>query len=229
MPPSLRVLAFSEVPMRIMDCEQGSARWIAVRLGLPTCSRFDAIITPATRKPSKSAWGYRDELLAEWILGQPLDWGTTAWTERGTGLEAEARAFYELQKDVEVRQVGFILRDDGMVGGSPDGLVGEDGGLEIKCFGAKHHVACLLGEDVATLTQVQGNLWLSGREWWDVLAYNPAMPHRLIRVHRDEAYIKDLASAVDAFVTNLLAARERILALGVEIRAPFGGALEEAA
>jgi len=207
--------------MTIVDVVQGTPEWLAARRGIPTASRFDDIMTSVTRKPSKSAKGYRDELLAEWILGQPLDWGTTEWTNRGTDLEKEARAFYELQTDSEVRQVGFILRDDGMVGGSPDGLVGDVGGLEIKCFGAKHHVACLLGEEVATMTQVQGNLWISQREWWDVLAYNPAMPHRLTRVYRDEPYIADLASAVDAFVSDLLAARERILALGVQIIPPF--------
>jgi hypothetical protein len=215
--------------MIILDMEQGTPEWLAARLGIPTASRFDAILTPATRKPSKSARGYRDELLAEWILGQPLDWGTTEWTERGTEMETEARAFYELQTDSEVRQVGFILRDDGMVGGSPDGLVGDDGGLEIKCYGAKHHVSCMLGEDAATMTQVQGNLWISEREWWDVLAYNPAMPHVLTRIHRDEAYIADLSAAVDVFVTDLLAARERILAMGVEPRAPFGGMMEAVA
>lgn len=211
--------------MKILTCEQGSVEWLAARLGIPTASCFDKILTPATRKPSKSAKDYRDELIAEWILGQPLDWGTTDFAERGKEMEPEARAFYELQTDTEVRRIGFILRDDGLVGGSPDGLVGEDGGLEIKCYGAKHHVACLLGEELATMTQVQGNLWISEREWWDVLAYNPAMPHRLDRVYRDEAYIADLAAAVDAFVSDLAAAREKILALGVQIRPPF----EEAA
>jgi len=209
--------------MKILDCVQGTPEWLAARLGIPTASRFDAILTPSTRKPSKSAKGYRDELLAEWILGQPLDWGTTEWTTRGTEMETEARAFYELQTDAEVARVGFVLRDDGLVGGSPDGLVGDAGGLEIKCYGAKHHVACLLGEEVATMTQVQGNLWISEREWWDVLAYNPAMPHVLTRVHRDEAYIADLAAAVDAFVADLAQARERILAMGVRIRPPFEG------
>ena len=209
--------------MKILTCTQGTPAWMAARLGRATCSRFSDIMTAKTRQPSQSARPYMHELLAEWILGQPLDWGTTDWTNRGTDLEKEARAFYELQTDTEVRQVGFLLRDDGLVGGSPDGLVGDAGGLEIKCYGAKHHVACLLGEEVATMTQVQGNLWISDREWWDVLAYNPAMPHLLTRVHRDEAYIADLSDAVDAFVSDLLAARERILALGVEIRPPFMG------
>jgi len=171
---------------------------------------------------------YMHELLAEWATGYPADWGSTDFAERGKELEPEARDYYELQTDTEVQQVGFVLRDDGMVGASPDGLVADPGGLEIKCFGAKHHVAVLLGEPFATL-QVQGSLWVCEREWWDVLAYNPEMPSRIERVYRDESYISDLAAAVDVFNDKLLTARQTLLALGVEPRPPFGGMMEEVA
>lgn len=216
--------------MKILTCEQGSPEWLAARLGIPTASRFEAILTPGGKKSGgKGARTYRNELLAEWLLGQPLDWGTTEWTHRGTEMEAEARDFYALLMDAEVRQVGFMLRDDGMVGGSPDGLIGEDGGIEIKCYGAKHHVAVLMGEDIATTTQVQGNLWISEREWWDVLAYNPAMPHVRTRIYRNDLFIRDLAAAVDEFVGELLEARKHLVALGAEPREPFGGMLEAVA
>lgn len=212
--------------MKILTMDQGTPEWLAARLGIATASRFKDILTEKTRKYSKASVGYRNELLAEWITGYPTDWGSTDFAERGKELEPEARSFYELQTDAEVRTVGFVIRDDGMVGGSPDGLIGTDGGLEIKCYGAKHHVGVMLGDDIATIGQVQGNLWICEREWWDVLAYNPAMPHRLERVYRDEAYIRDLAAAVDVFITDMLEAREKILAMGVEIRPPFGGILE---
>ena len=101
--------------MKTLDLEQGSTEWMMARLGIPTASRFDRLLTPKTRKPSASRDSYRAELVAEYLMGQPLDWGTSAWMERGTELEDEARRWYEMDRGVDVEQVGLVLRDDGLV------------------------------------------------------------------------------------------------------------------
>lgn len=198
----------------ILNVEQGGPEWAQSRLGIPTTSRFSDIITPKTRQLSKSSVKYRNELLAEWLIGKPLEENdfTSRHMERGTELEPEARDFYSFQEGVEVQTVGLVLLDDLTAAASPDGLVGEDRGLEIKCRTAKNHIALLLDEEaeIADATQIQGGLWICERETWDVLAYHPDLPHRLTRVGRDESYIQDLKSAVSAFTEDLERAKEVI-------------------
>ena len=192
--------------MKTLDLDQGSTEWMMARLGIPTASKFDRLLTPKTRKPSASRDNYRAELVAEHLMGQPLDWGTSAWMERGTELEDEARRWYEMDRGVDVEQVGLVLRDDGLVGCSPDGLVGEDGGLEIKCPAAVQHVKYLLGiESLADkhTGQVQGAMYLTGRRWWDVLSYNPALPAVQVRVARDEDYIAALEAVLEPFIEQV--------------------------
>jgi hypothetical protein len=206
--------------VRILDVEQGSPEWFMARSGIPTASNFDRILTPKQRKYASGAGAYRDELLAEWLLGMPLDHGTTAWMDRGTILEPEARRWYTFQTGREVAEVGFVLRDDGMVGGSPDGFVGDDGGVEIKCPGPAKQVPYLLGEASTDHTgQIQGLLMLTGRQWWDLVIYNPVLPSVVMRVERDEAYIADLAAALDRFVRELREGRDRLAEYRVEVAA----------
>ena len=199
-----------------MNCEQGSAEWRAARCGLPTASRFDEILTPRTLKLSGSVDKYRNELLAEWLLGEALDGGDYDFTARGTALEEEARDWYEMQRDVEIDRVGFLLRDDGKTGCSPDGLIGADGGLEMKCPSAAGHVGYLL-DNVADKyrCQVQGCLWIAEREWWDVLSYHPSLPRALVRVQRDEPFIKALSAAVAQFSEYLAEGKSALAKRGI--------------
>ena len=196
------------------DVLQGSKEWWDLRIGLPTASQFDRILTPGKLQYASGAEAYRNELLAEWMLGEPLDTAITDWMNRGTELEAEAVRYYELQRDLDVDRVGFCTNDLGTVGCSPDGLVGPDGGLEIKNRSAKYHVGFLLGEDPIPRGQVQGGMWICDREWWDVLSYNPKLPPVLVRVRRDEKYIAALASAMSRFLEELEKGREILTALG---------------
>lgn len=199
-----------------LNVVQGTPEWEMARLGIPTASSFKRILTAKTLKLSSSAGEYRNQLLAEWLTGMPLEFGGGPNTlmQRGTGMEAEARMFYELQYDVpEVEQVGFLLRDDRMAGCSPDGLVGEDGGLELKCPMMHTHIGYLL--DPQSLAdqyapQVQGCLYITGRAWWDLVAYHPQLPPVYHRIARDEKYIAALDAALDTFVADLLAAREQL-------------------
>jgi len=155
-----------------VDVVQGTKEWLDAKLGIPSASNFDRILTPKTMKVSSAMAGYCHELLAEKVLGHPLDDATSQFMQRGTLEEKAARAWYGLQQDVDVEEVGFLLRDDGRVGCSPDGLVGNDGGLEIKTPNAQTHVGYMLGEVKDKYTcQIQGGMWITEREWWDFVSY----------------------------------------------------------
>ena len=199
--------------MKILTMPQGGAEWSLVRMGRPTASQADKLITPAKLQPSKSAAGYRNLLLAEWLIGAPLDNARSAFMERGTDMEAEARAYYEFERGVQVRQVGFLLSDDGRFGGSPDGLVGDSGLVEIKVPSLPVHVGYLLDPSALEAEyrgQCQALMMVSGREWTDLLAYNPQLPSVIRRVHRDEEYITAFEHALKVFLDDLDACRAKL-------------------
>lgn len=186
------------------EFQQGSAEWFMARLGIPTASRFDEIITPKTLKPSSSQERYAQQLLAEALLGAPLDENRVDFIERGKILEKFAVPYYELQADTDTEEVGFILRDDGRSGASPDRLVGADGLLEIKVPMAHTHMGYLLDKDgIGYKCQVQGQLWVAEREWCDTLSWHPTIPPALVRQHRDEKFIAALSGAVVQFTDYL--------------------------
>jgi hypothetical protein len=200
--------------MIIIPCEQGSPEWLAARVGIPTASNFDRIITPKTMKLSQSADSYMCELLAEWMLAASLDSYVSEWMQRGKDLEDSAIAYYELQRDIETEKVGFLVHDDLLAGCSPDRLVGDDGGLEIKCPSPAKHVANLLEMTNQYRAQVQGALWITGRKWWDLMSFHPDMPTALVRFERDEEFITALNGAVNAFAQRMIEARQLMVDRG---------------
>lgn len=186
--------------MRLVNAQQGTTEWAMARLGIPTASNFAKIITPKTMKLSSQADSYAHQLIAEQLLGEPLDDATSGFMERGTAFEKRAIAYYELQRDCDTLPVGFVLRDDERAGCSPDRFVGKDGLVEIKVPGPAKHVEYLLDKDgIGYRTQVQGQLWICEREWNDTLSFNPVLPPALVRQHRDEEFIKALSAAVEQF------------------------------
>lgn len=193
------------------DVVQGSDEWKALRLGVVTGSAFDNILTPKTLKPA-SGTAYFNQLVAEILTGESQDdFDGTAFTDRGTAMEDEARRWYAFDRGVTLTKVGFVARDDGRVGCSPDSLVGEDGGLEIKCPSAKVHVGYALDHSTfvtAYRGQVQAALYITGREWWDLLSYSPDFEKLVVRCVRDDAYQAALALALDAFLARIDAAVE---------------------
>lgn len=194
--------------MKILDVEQGSLEWMQGRIGRPTASRFDAIMTPTKLKAAKT--NYHSELVAEYILQQPIEWGSNAWTNRGTDEEKDARRYYAIREDVDVEQVGIVLSDDELSGGSPDGLVGNNGGLEIKVFGAIKHMQHVLGRESDPIGQVQGLIRLTEREWWDILYYNVSLPKRINRIYRDDKWQAAFGPILDDFLEKLEADKERM-------------------
>ena len=168
-------------------------------------------MTPKTLKPSGQRLDYMAELVAEAVLGEPLDSPDSMWMGRGTDMEDEARGWYELTRGVDVDVVGFVV--NGGVGCSPDGLVGSDGLVEIKIRKAANHMAAVMaGVHGALDTQIQGQLMVTERAWCDVIHYNPQLPSQVVRVERDEDYVGALRAALLGF-TNELAAALAALAL----------------
>ena len=205
--------------MIIHPAEQGSLAWIEARLGRATASAFAKIITPGG-KLSKSREGYMATLLAEHFLGEPVDeFHGTEWTERGTVLEPDAFACYAFRNDEEPIKCGFIYRDETeLVGCSPDGLVGDDGLLELKCPMAGTHLMYLAQGAVpsAYVPQVQGQLWVTGRAWCDFMSYHPGFPPLVVRMAPDPRLQAAFDAHIPQFCDEMLEARERLLAMGVQ-------------
>jgi len=204
--------------MILLDLKQGSPEWHRARLGIPTASQFARILTP-TGKPSSAAERYLHELIAERLLGEQVVDYESDEMHRGTELESQAVAWYELQRDVDAQRAGFCLTDDRLCGCSPDRLIGEDGGLELKTPTITVHVGYLLDSVGAKFTpQVQGCLWITGRQWWDLVSFNPMLPSSVVRVERDEPYIERLAGAVKTFCACLDAQEQALLERYPEMR-----------
>jgi hypothetical protein len=183
---------------------QGTAAWLQARLGVPSASRFGDIVTPAKLDLATGASKYLDELLAEWMLGAPLPDMRSAWMLRGEELQGEAAAAYTLLTDHEMRAPGFCMTDDGRYGATPDGMIGDDGCVELKCPSPAVHVRYLRGGQVPQeyVPQVLGQLLVTGRAWCDFVSYYPGLPLLVVRTERDERLAK-LAQTLDAFCAEL--------------------------
>lgn len=196
--------------MITLNVTQGTPEWLAVRLGIPTASNFDRIVTPKGAL-SASSEKYLNELVAEWFIGEPVTNQATEYMERGTTLEAEAVDWYQWDTQLSTSRIGFCTLDDGSAGCSPDLLVGGDGLAEIKCPSAPVHVGYLRGGiHDEYKCQTQGQLWITGRKWVDVMSFHPIMPKVRVRFDRDEEFIGKLAAAVAAFTVKLADAKAKL-------------------
>ncbi len=187
--------------MKIFRCEQGTEEWFAVKLGKVSASHFSDVLN---KKSGRRTYMYR--LLGERLSGESYEAYSNKTMERGSEVEAEARAYYEALYGV-VEQVGFVQLNDN-VGCSPDGLPGTDGLIEIKCPFPSTHARYIIENTLPTAhkPQVQGNLWITGRQWCDFISFDPrvkARPFWKIRVYRDEKYISELHIQIQMFVNEL--------------------------
>ncbi|TPM53237.1 YqaJ viral recombinase family protein [Mesorhizobium sp. B2-2-4] len=197
--------------IEIFDCEQGSDDWFACRAGIPTASKFATVMAKGEGKTRSE---YMRKLAGEILTGEPMESYTNAHMERGKTMEDEARETYAFINDVEIKRVGFIR--NGNKGASPDSLIGEDGGLEIKTALPHIQIERLLRGDLPPehKAQVQGNLWVAERDWWDFTSYWPKLPALTVKVRRDEPYIQNMAGEIDRFNDELAALVERIRTYG---------------
>jgi len=189
----------------VYNIEQGTDEWMALRVGNPSASKFSDIIT-TKGEPSKSAKKYMQTLAAERITGQRESSFQSASMTRGIEMEEEACALFEMLHDVTVEHVGLCyLNEDKNIIASPDGLIGLDGGIEIKCPLAHTHIDYMLKGKVPTeyFAQVQGSLYVTGREFWWFMSYFPGLPSFIVKVERDEDFISKLAIQLDSFVHGI--------------------------
>lgn len=196
----------------ITGIEQGSDEWHGLRLGIPTASCFDKIVTP-TGKGSASYTGYLAELIAEWYMGESKAFFKSAAMERGNQLEPEARSLYKLITDNEPEEVTLVYKDDRkLVACSPDSLM-PDKGLEIKCPEPHTHMEYFLsgGLPKKYLQQVQGSMWATGLNEWDFMSYHPELPPHIVTIKRDDEFIDLLDKEINIFIKKMLEARERLL------------------
>ena len=183
-----------------INCEQNTAEWFHARKGIPTASAFSDVLAKGEGKTRRA---YMLKLAGEILTGEPMENFGNANTDRGHVMEPQARDLYMFQTGAQLDQVGFIRR--GRVGCSPDSLIGEDGGLEIKTTAPHLLIDIILKDEFPSVhkAQVQGTLWVTGRQWWDIAVFWPGLPLFIKRAHRDEAFIATLAAEVDRFNTEL--------------------------
>lgn len=175
--------------MQTIQCEQRSKEWWDARRGVPSASQFGDIMTPKTMKASASQEGYICRLIAEKYANVWPQENIYVSPAMQAGIDGEdfARAWYAFDQDVDVQQVGFVLSDCGRYGCSPDGLIGDDGGLEIKIPDTETHAGYLLRNELPSkyACQVHGCLIVTGRKWWDFMSYSSELPVFRIRVEPD--------------------------------------------
>lgn len=198
--------------MILVNIEQGSEEWLRLRLGLVSASRFKDILTNPRSKTelfSTTAKSYMLELIAEILTGEqkeisgrPLDWGKDH--EKGAQIE------YAFEQGVAVDEIGICLTDDKQIGASPDGFVGGSGGLEIKCpYNSANHIATVVANEMPKehMAQVQGNMLVNGRQWWDFVSYDPRIDGKgrifITRINRDDEYIEKLQVKLTAFLIEM--------------------------
>lgn len=197
--------------MRIINIEQGTEEWLNTRRGVVTGSRFKDVVTPSKGDLSKSSITYMYELVAE-RMGATVEFYQNEHMKRGNELEPQARTAYEFIKLCKVDEVGFCLDDGKLIGVSPDGLIGEDGGLEIKCPKETTHISYLAKGDLPLIykPQVQGSMWITGRNWWDFMSYHPDLPPLIVRVERDEEYIKKIEEGITKFSKDMIDLEQKL-------------------
>lgn len=197
--------------MKIINCEQGTPEWNAARCGIPTSSSFDKLIT-TKGVPSKQKEKYLYTVAGEKVSGLKVETYQSFAMQQGIIKEEEARNYYKMLYDVEVQKVGFCVSDNGSYGCSPDGLVGKDGGLEIKCPEIHTHVGYMLKGNLLEdyFQQAQGSLFVTGRKWWDIMSYFAGLKPVIIRVTPDKAFHKALEVELAIFTKELAELVEKI-------------------
>jgi hypothetical protein len=199
--------------VKIHPAKQGTYEWLQARSGIPTASEFDQLVTPKYKiKTGQGPKSFLEKKVAEYWQGGPLPSWQGMDIEIGQILEERAKPWYELTTGQPITNVGLVTTDDRRVGCSPDGLIGEDGGIEIKCPARHTHVGYLLDgvlpEDYEL--QVHGSLYVTGREWWMFLSYDSKFPKFLHRVERDETKCAVIHEALQLFLERFDVAVKRM-------------------
>lgn len=182
--------------------EQRTDEWRASRVGKITASQMKRVLAVSKRdgKPLQARQDYLAEIVCERLTGKAQGIPMSPAMQWGVDMEPTARAAYESRTGLVAMPAGFLLHANGYCGASPDGLVANDGGVEIKCpWNSLVHIETLLhGMPEDHMPQVQCAMWVTGRVWWDFVSFDPRMPEKLRlyvqRIERDQDYIADMSA-----------------------------------
>jgi len=190
--------------------EQRTDAWFEARIGKVTASRVADVLAKTKSGYSASRDNYMAQLVCERLTKQKAEGFTNAAMQHGTETEPLARLSYEVAHNVLVDEMGFIPHPTiEMSGASPDGLVNDDGLIEIKCPNTATHIETLLSETVPTkyYTQMQFQMACTGREWCDFVSFDNRLPPELQlfvkRVPRDDTYIRLMEAEIVQFLAEL--------------------------
>jgi hypothetical protein len=206
--------------IEISYCKQGTLDWFHRRLGIVTASNVELLLKSSRRKGERSqSWAtYLDKLLAQRLTHEVTDNYKNEHMDRGHEDEPHAKNSYEIETGNEVIECGFITKFADakkticVAGYSPDGLVGNDGAIEIKSKLSHLHVRVMINDIVPTehIAQIQSGLWISEREWCDFVCYSARMPLFIRRVYRDEKLIEKIEDKVRSFNYELAELEEQM-------------------
>lgn len=189
--------------------EQGTEEWFAARLGRVTASRVNDIVARTKTGYSASRDNYLAQLVCERLTGKGAESYTNAAMAHGTETEPLARAAYEMKNSVLVDEVGFVKHPTLMAGASPDGMVGLDGLIEIKCPQTNTHIDTLLSGRIPTKykAQMTWQMLCTGRKWCDFISFDPRLPQELQmfvqRYPYDVEYANQLENEVKLFLAEV--------------------------
>lgn len=199
------------------DVIQGSPEWHQMRCGKVTASRVADIVAKTKTGPAASRKDYMAELVLERLTGMSEEGYTNAAMQWGIDTEPQARIAYEFHRNVDVAEIAFVPHPTiADTGASPDGLVGDDGLVEIKCPTQATHMETLEGQTVPAryLTQMQWQMACTGRQWCDFVSFDPRFPTHMQffvdRVKRDDTMIAELEAEVIAFLNEVRAKVDRL-------------------
>lgn len=200
------------------DIIQGSPEWHQARLGCVTASRIADVCARTKTGFGASRANYMAELIVERLTGQREEKFTNAAMQHGTETEPEARAAYEFRQNVDVVQVGFVKHwSIADTGASPDGLVGDDGLVEIKCPNTATHLETLLTGEIPQkyVQQMHWQMICTGRKWCDFVSYDPRLPEAMRmsvqRVELDQILADVITKDVVQFLSELRAKEDELL------------------
>jgi putative phage-type endonuclease len=189
---------------------QNSPEWFAQRLGKVTASRIKDVMAKGKTGEAATRATYRAQLVAERLSGKVAEGFTTASMKWGTDCEPLARAAYEAETGNLVTEVAMIEHPTiKMAGASPDGLIGKEGGIEVKCPETKTHIDTILSDKAPSeyVLQMQWQMACAGMKWVDFISFDPRMPSDMQlfvkRVERDEAKIAEIETEVKKFLAEV--------------------------
>jgi len=187
--------------------EQRTDDWFTARLGKVTASRIADVVAKTKTGVSASRGNYMAQLIVERLTGKPVESFSSSAMQWGTDTEPLARAAYEMATDTMVEEIGFVEhRSIPMCGASPDGLVGEDGLIEIKCPNTATHIETLVNGTIDNryVLQMQWQMACTDCIWCDFVSFDPRMPEalqmKIIRVNFNEMLVADLENQVEQFL-----------------------------